>query len=69
MSISAAHTRTLSQYLDGLKTADVVGRFDAKAMKALDLYPDIWDEEPDSLKAELGGAFHKLQDYCRKCAI
>ena len=66
--ISAAQTKALSGYLDGLQTLVVVSRFDGARMKALNIYPDIWDEDPGELKDELGNAFDRLRAYCRRCA-
>ena len=67
--LSAAQTKALSSYLDGLPTSVVVSRFDSARMKALTIYPDIWDEHPAELKDGLGNAFDRLQAYCRKCAV
>ncbi len=66
--LSAAQTKALSDYLDGLQTSVVVSRFDGARMKALNIYPDIWDEDPAELKDELGNAFDRLRAYCRRCA-
>jgi len=66
--LSAAQTKALSGHLDGLPTSIVVSRFDGARMTALTIYPGIWDEDPAELKDELGGAFDRLQAYCRRCA-
>ncbi|MBW8882247.1 MAG: DUF1877 family protein, partial [Asticcacaulis sp.] len=48
--------------------AEVLDRFDGPKMQDLQIYPDVWDEDPDELKDELGHAFDQLRAYCRKCA-
>ena len=58
----------MSDYLDGLDKSAVLAHFDGPRMKALRIYPDIWDEDPSELKAELGAAYDALKAYCRKCA-
>ncbi len=68
LAISAKQTKALGDHLDGLQKSSVLARFDATQMKALKIYPDIWDEDPAQLKAELGGAFDQLKAYCRRCA-
>ncbi len=67
-AISAERAKALSDYLETLSTADVVARFDGPRMSALQLYPDIWDEDPADLKTELGDTYDALKAYCRKCA-
>ncbi len=66
-AISAAQTGELSEYLDGLEKSAVLAHFDAQRMKALNIYPDIWDEDAAELKEALGGAFDEMKAYCRKC--
>lgn len=68
MVISAANTKILSDYLNGLDRKAVLNRFDGAEMLGLNLYPNIWDEDEDELKKELGHAFDKLRAYCGKCA-
>ncbi len=69
MAISAAHTRELSGYLNGLRREAVLGRFDAAIMMGLNLYPNIWDEDENELKEELGEAFDKLKAYVENARI
>jgi hypothetical protein len=68
LAISADQTKALSDHLAGLQKAVVLARFDGARMKALKIYPDIWDEDPAQLKEELGNAFDALRAYCRRCA-
>ncbi len=67
-SISAAETRIFSTYLDGLDRTEFLDRLDPDRMQALDIYPQIWDEDAEELKEELGDTFDALRTYCRKCA-
>ncbi|UDF03970.1 YfbM family protein [Asticcacaulis sp. AND118] len=68
MAIVASRTAELSAHLNALDRAAVLGRFDAKRMIALDIYPNIWDDDEGELKAYLGDAFDALKAYCQKCA-
>jgi hypothetical protein len=67
-AMSAAQTRALSDYLERLDKVSVLSRLDGPRMKALDIYPDIWDENPARLQIGLGRAYDALLAYCRRCA-
>ena len=42
--ISPDDTRSISQYLSSAGDHELLGRFDAARMTALEIYPSIWDE-------------------------
>jgi len=67
-AISTVRTKELSDYLGDLDRLALLTRFDGVQMTALDIYPGIWDEDPEELKEGLGHAFDALKAYCRKCA-
>ena len=45
--LSAADTRAVAAHLERCTDADLRARFDPERMMALDIYPGIWDRDPD----------------------
>ena len=68
MAISASQTKELNRHLEDMDRQSLLARFNAERMNELEIYPDIWDEDVEKLKAELGEAFDMLKAYCQKCA-
>lgn len=67
-AIDAATTVIFSSYLDALSRSEFLDRLAPDRMTALNIYPQIWDEDPADLKEALGEVFDRLRGYCRKCA-
>jgi hypothetical protein len=68
MAISPKATRAFSDYLATLSREAFLDRLDLARMSALQIYPDIWDEDLGELREEVGNYFDRLRTYCLKCA-
>ncbi|ESQ91465.1 hypothetical protein ABAC460_05640 [Asticcacaulis sp. AC460] len=66
-ALSVSQTADFTRFLDALDRAAFLERLIPAKMRENDIYPDIWDEDLDDLKAEFGDVFDSLRAYCRKC--
>jgi hypothetical protein len=69
--LSRAEVAAFSRHLSSLTTADLLDRFDARQMMALEIYPEIWDR-PDEVaisRQYLADNFDALRRFVEEAAL
>jgi hypothetical protein len=66
--LTPEEVRTVSAALATITTEELRRRFDPEAFEAAEIYPGVWDEDPDELFEEIESYFSGLVAYYRDAA-
>ncbi len=66
--LTPEEVRTVSAALSAITTEELRRRFDPAAFEAAEVYPNVWDEDPDDLFEEIESYFSGLVAYYRDAA-
>jgi hypothetical protein len=66
--LTPEQVRAVSAALSALTHAELRQRFDPAKFDAAQIYPNVWDEDPDDLFEELSGYFDALTAYYREAS-
>jgi hypothetical protein len=66
--LTPEEVRSVSAALSTITTEELRRRFDPEALEAAQIYPNVWDEDPDDLFEEIESYFSELVAYYRDAA-